>query len=252
MKYLFYVGLLALICFSCQHNNVVVTKVHGIQHTVDSSYVSAIAIDSFIRPYRRHLNETLDAPLSFAKTDITKLDGTLESSLGNLIADLSLDQVQPLFQKRYRDTIDLVLLNHGGLRAPILKGNVTARNAYEVMPFENELVVVQLDYTGFMQLVQYIINNEKAHPTSNLRLVYDQKTKKIVELLVHNKLPTEDKKYYVLTSDYLKDGGDNMQFFKEADTFFSTDYKLRNALIDYFTKKDTLTTVLDKRIQYAE
>ncbi|MFL1894278.1 5'-nucleotidase C-terminal domain-containing protein [Aquimarina sp. 2-A2] len=252
MRYFFYVGLLALTSLSCTQNKSVVSKVHGIQHQVDSTLVTDIEVDSFIKPYRKHLNATLDASLSIATMDITKFDGELESSLGNLIADLSLEQVQPVFKKRYNDEIDFVMLNHGGLRAPILKGNVTARTAFEVMPFENELVVVQLDYKGVMELIKYVMEKESAHPTSNLKLVFDKDSKRIKELLVNSKSLKEDRKYNVLTSDYLKDGGDNMIFFKEADTFFSTEYKLRNALIDYFTKKDTLITVLDKRIQYAK
>jgi hypothetical protein len=51
----------------------------------------------------------------------------------------------------------------------------------------------------------------------------------------------------VATSDYLVTGGDNMTFFTEALSKTETDYKIRNAIIDYFSKVDTLTPKVDLR-----
>jgi 2',3'-cyclic-nucleotide 2'-phosphodiesterase (5'-nucleotidase family) len=56
-----------------------------------------------------------------------------------------------------------------------------------------------------------------------------------------------NKTYFVATSDYLYEGGDNMNFLKTNDSLYSLDYKVRNVLIDYFTKKDTLRPVIDDR-----
>jgi 2',3'-cyclic-nucleotide 2'-phosphodiesterase (5'-nucleotidase family) len=38
--------------------------------------------------------------------------------------------------------IDICLLNQGGIRSTLPKGNVTSRTAFKIMPFENSLVVV--------------------------------------------------------------------------------------------------------------
>ena len=38
-----------------------------------------------------------------------------------------------------------------------------------------------------------------------------------------------------------------MRFFKTNDTVYSLDYKIRNAMIDYFSKVDTIRTVIDNR-----
>jgi hypothetical protein len=54
--------------------------------------------------------------------------------------------------------------------------------------------------------------------------------------------------YYVVTSDYLANGGDNMNFFKKGVTNYPIEYKLRNILIDYFKEVDTIPLVKDKRI----
>ena len=63
---------------------------------------------------------------------------------------------------------------------------------------------------------------------------------KATKLLVQGKPLENDKIYYVVTSDYLSNGGDNMTFFKKGIEKFDIDYKLRNIMIDYFKDVDTL------------
>lgn len=237
---------------SCKKQPFSVNKIIGTQQKIDSTLVENPEIDVFILPYREHLNKTLDSALAYAPDDLTKNDGKLESSLGNLMADIALTQAQPYVIKRFNKEIDFVLLNYGGMRAPILKGNVTARTAFELMPFENELVVTELSYEKMLELCDYLITGKKAHPVSNIQLVLDQKSGKALQVLVAQKPLQKDRTYLVLTSDYLQQGGDHMEFFSDPIKLYKTDYKLRNALIDYFKKTDTLKITLDNRMSYAE
>ena len=43
-------------------------------------------------------------------------------------------------------------------------------------------------------------------------------------------------------------GGDNMTFFKESSIKYDMDYKLRNMLIDYFKKVDTIPNITTEKI----
>ena len=61
----------------------------------------------------------------------------------------------------------------------------------------------------------------------------------------------ETKNYFVLTSDYLQEGGDKMNFFKNPVSLHKTGYKIRTAIIDYFKKVDSIIPNLDKRFTYA-
>ena len=49
------------------------------------------------------------------------------------------------------------MMNAGGLRAPISKGVVTVQNAFSLMPFENDLVVVKLSGEKVKMLFDYFI-----------------------------------------------------------------------------------------------
>ena len=42
-------------------------------------------------------------------------------------------------------------------------------------------------------------------------------------------------------------GGDEMGFFGQSDTIYTLDYKVRNAMIDFFKKVDTLKPEVDGR-----
>jgi len=57
----------------------------------------------------------------------------------------------------------------------------------------------------------------------------------------------ENRTYYVATSNYLADGGNNMGFFKDGLNQVDLNYLIRNAMIDYFKKVDTLTAKVDDR-----
>ena len=107
------------------------------------------------------------------------------------------------------------------------------------------LVVVELSGEKMDALIAYLIKNNIAHPLSkHIQLTV---TKKGYELRINNKMYDNSKSYFVLTSDYLQSGGDNMTFFKEPLQKISLDYKMRDAIIDYFKSVDTLKSNLDQR-----
>jgi len=242
------------LCFllSCkQQEKVSLTQIKAQQEAIDSTIVANKRIDSFINPFKNHLNKELDTPLANASSNLTKTDGELVSSLGNLMADICLTQANPIFEKRENKNIDFVLLNYGGIRAPIPKGNITARNAFEVMPFENELVVVELSGVKTEELLTYLATEKKAHPIANMSLKVTKEENQYSEVIINGNSFDETKNYFVLTSDYLQQGGDNMKFFSNPIKIYKTEYKLRNALIDYFKKADTIVPNLEKRIEYA-
>ena len=62
----------------------------------------------------------------------------------------------------------------------------------------------------------------------------------------------ENRSYYVATSNYLATGGDNMKFFRSGSKITDLQYLIRNAMIDYFKKTDTLRARVDDRISVRE
>ncbi|MFD2552133.1 5'-nucleotidase C-terminal domain-containing protein [Bizionia sediminis] len=236
----------ALLVASCKPKHWQVNKVVGKQIEITDSLTGKAEIEAFIKPYRDHVNKDLDSTLSYAVATYSKKDGELNTAIGNLFADVVFEQANPVFLERTGNNIDMVLLNHGGIRAIISEGPVSARTAYSIMPFENSIVVVGLKGSQINELITYLAQKKTAHPIAKLQLVLDSNYQVKTATISGNPINPEHT-YYVATNDYLYSGGDNMSFFKPNESVAVLNYKIRHALIDYFKKTDTINPISDNR-----
>ena len=224
------------------------TKIEGKKIGVTNEKGENQAIANYVKPYSDNINKDLNSVLAYCPETQDKSKGIWQSNIGNLLAEITFDLGNPVFQKRENKTIDVCLLNHGGIRAVIPKGDVTTRTAFEVMPFENSLIVVGLTGKEIKTLAEYIIKEKKPHPLYGMKIYIDKSTLKIKKIEINNQPLDENRIYYVATSDYLANGGDNMIFFKESKIKFDMEYKLRNMMIDYFKKVDTIPNITTEKI----
>ncbi len=239
--------LLYFFClFNCKQRKPELTKIEGRQIQITDTLQSDSEIEAYIKPYRDHIKKDLDSVLAYAANTFSKSDGKLNTAIGNYMADAIYDEANPVFKSRTDHDIDMVLLNHGGIRSVLSKGPVTKRTAFELMPFENSIVVVAMKGKQVDSLIHYLCHGMRAHPISKLKLVIDD-NKRIVEAKIKGQDIKADNTYYVATNDYLYKGGDRMNFFKTNDSLYVLDYKVRNALIDNFKKIDTINPVIDDR-----
>lgn len=232
----------ALLLSSCKPSPSLLQKVTGSKIVVDTTISGVTEINEFIAPFKKSLDAQMDEMLSYNPKRMHKNDYKLNTPIGNMMAHTVMEQGNPVFKQRTGNDIDVVLLNHGGIRAPMKAGPVTMRTAYEIMPFENEMVVATLDKKQMNGLITYLTDRERAHPFEGLKIELSPDG--------DHKVTIEEKEfYYVATSDYLYNSGDNMSFFKDAPVV-KLDYKIRNAMIDYFKKVDTLRFEHDDRFTY--
>jgi len=188
---------------------------------VDSNIIKIIS------PYKNKLDKEMNEVICYTKNDLIK--GKPESTLGNFICDLSLEKTN--------GEANICIFNTGGLRDIISKGDITTRDIYKVMPFENELVILELNNIEYYNLLQYITKRE-GEPFGGTNIIEKKDT--IISDL-NNK-----EKIRVLTSDYLANGGDNMSFFINKKQK-KLGIKLRDAIIEYCKNIDTLDVRLDNR-----
>lgn len=236
--------------FSCR-DTTSLAKIEGRQIGIEAPIKISDSIEKFIAPYRKRIDAVLDSALAYAPLKISKTDGAYNTTAGNLLADIMLLEAGPIFESRTGETIDFVLLNHGGIRSIIPKGKVTARSAYEMMPFENSIIVAKLNGKSVQNLVSYLRDSGRAHPISGLQVVLNQENE-IQSIRIQGKPLDENGFYNIATSDYLLNGGDDMVFFKDALQVTPIDYKIRNAMIDYFNKVDTVAPMVDDRFYRIE
>ncbi len=246
MKYRIIILLVVLTFITACKKDYHLEKIKGERLSINDSISGVQTIEDFIKPYRENVNKNLDSVISYAVDTYSKTDGEYNTAIGNLFADATLEQANPVFNKRTGKNIDLVLLNHGGIRAIISKGPISARTAYQIMPFENSLVVATLKGEHIKELVTYLQLAKRAHPIAGLNIVLNEDYS-LNKATINGQPIDHTKAYNVLTNDYLFNGGDRMDFFQKRDSLYVLDYKVRNALLDYFKKKDTLNPVTDNR-----
>jgi 2',3'-cyclic-nucleotide 2'-phosphodiesterase (5'-nucleotidase family) len=244
---LFVIFLTFFLVASCSKQQYRVSKIEGKKITITDKEIQESDIENYIKPYREHINRELDSVLAYCPVTLDKGTGKWQTTIGNMMADVTLQRGNLIFKAREKKTIDICILNHGGIRSILPKGNVSARTAYEIMPFENSLVVIALKGEHIFELVNYFIATKKPHPLSGITFTIS--TDNIAKyILVQGKPVEKDAIYYVATNDYLSNGGDNMNFFKNGTQKFDLDYKIRNILIDYFKEVDTIPVINDERI----
>ncbi len=247
MNFKYFIFFTVLLFFTgCKQQYLYPTKIEGKRIEINNSITKKNDIERFIKPFREHITKDLDSVLAYSVDTYSKNDGHLNTAIGNLMADAILELSTPIYKKRTGNNIDMAISNYGGIRAILPKGNVTARTVYELMPFENEIVVVELKGKYVKELIAYLQHSKQAHPISGLQIKLD-KDYNLLEATINGKPIDDNKTYHIATHDYLYNGGGKMTFFKKSDTLYYLDYKLRNLLIDYFKKHDTLNPVIDNR-----
>jgi 2',3'-cyclic-nucleotide 2'-phosphodiesterase (5'-nucleotidase family) len=245
-KHLF-IFFIFLIAFNCKQNkDVFLHKIEGKRITISDSLEGDQNIEAFIKPYREHINNDLDSVIAYSVGNYSPKDGVLENAIGNFMADITYQQANPIYKKRTGKDIDLVVLNNGGIRSGISKGNLTSRIAYKIMPFENSVVVTELKGEQIKELIDYLSKAKRANPIAKLSLKLNNEDEAI-EALLNGKPIDYDKTYSVGTIDYLYNGGSGMHFLKNNVGFHPLDYKLRNVIIDYLKKTDTINLTTDGR-----
>jgi 2',3'-cyclic-nucleotide 2'-phosphodiesterase (5'-nucleotidase family) len=242
----FVIFLTFLTLFACSGNKFFVKKVEAKQFNINTKQAETAAIEDYIKPYREKVDKDMNTTLAVASQNFDK-SGQWQSPMGMLLADATLLKGNLIFEKRNQKKIDICLLNHGGIRANINKGDVTTRTAFEVMPFENSLIIVALKGEQVLEIANYIIKEKKPQPLAGMTFTIST-SNEAKNIKVQQQPLDLNKTYYVATSDYLSGGGDKMDFFKKGTEFFDMDYKLRNVLIDFFKDVDVLPIATDTRI----
>ncbi len=180
-----------------------------------------------IAPYKHKLDSAMGGVVAFSEKEYFKKKPN--GTLNNIVCDM----VFTVIEKRYEDSPykpDLCLLNYGGLRRPLPKGEITKSDIFQLMPFQNESVICRLSGTQMNKMFEYLLKSN-GQPIANMVVTY--KDGVFVDAYINGEKYDSTKSYNVLTSDYTAKGGDRMNFFMHADTMILCGSLLRNDMFSY-------------------
>ena len=236
---------LSLVIVACETESN--QRKYGYNIEINQKVLSDSSIVKYYQPFKKILEESLmNIPISYSPETYKKNDGELNSTLSNMFADATYEMSNPVFNKMSGKNIDIVLLNNGGIRSIISKGNISEKTAFELMPFENSIVVLELNGLSIIKMIDYLRKVKLQHPISGLQITLNNDYS-VNEVKINGVDIENEKKYYVATTDYLLEGGDKMYFLAETTKTTDINYKMRDILIDYFKKYDTLKLKSDNR-----
>jgi 2',3'-cyclic-nucleotide 2'-phosphodiesterase (5'-nucleotidase family) len=222
-----------ILLFSC-HPRYLKQSEKSEHYSLKESSVSNVLNDSLSR-YKKKVDQETGRVISTLSGEITK-EGN-ESTLGNFVCD-ALNYNKGFFPG---ETVDVVIVNRGGLRANLPKGDIRVINIFELMPFENELVLVTIKGKELLKFVPHVI--EKKHPFLGMKIKI--KNGQSESVLVGDEPVDETKNYNVLTSDYLANGGDSFTFLSNPVSIKPSGLKIRDAIINYCDFEKKLKQTID-------
>jgi len=240
-------GTIILLSCSKQTGIYQILEIKSLSYEINQELGVDSSMIRLIQPYNDSLKKTMGEVISFSELRMSK--GFPEGLLGNFFTDLILNYLQTSLSLK----ADFCLQNNGGFRSEMPAGTVLVRNLYEIMPFDNELVILEMDPKTMDALLGYI-NTGEAVSVSGIRIVIHKNRKN--EAFINN-LPIDTTKTYLMaTSDYLANGGSNMTFLKSCKRAKETKLRIRDieiaALKQKLAAKQNLNSKLDGRIQVVE
>ncbi len=238
--------VLSIAVTACSPRPLRVTAHQEQQYIIAKTGAADSNLSALIAPYKRGVDTQMQVVIGHTDIPLTKAQP--ESTLGNFLADATLDAARKLDVK-----VAAAVGNYGGIRIPyIAPGPITRGKVYELMPFDNMLTIVEIPGSILQQFCDKMASY-KGWPVSGL--TFSIKDKVATDVLISGKPINSSLVYKIAISDYIAHGGDNCDFLKPLPKRNTTVF-IRDALIDYLAALEhegkLLHPELDNRIRYAE
>ena len=194
---------------------------------VNEQYKADSDIQEFIEPYKDSLDAQMNEVIGSFAHEMVKAKP--ESALGNFMSDA----MQTYYNALYggNSPADFAFTNYGGIRLQhIPAGEFTVESMFELMPFENEVVAVEIPGNVVQELFERFANDNGWPVSDNLRLTIANQ--QLISATINGEPVDPEKTYTVLTSDYVANGGDGMDMLTDL-TKKRVGIKLRDLFIAY-------------------
>ena len=199
----------------------------------DSAYLQHIA------PLKAELEIALNAPIGYAPNSLTVRKP--ECNMLNWASDALLSMARLLSPNH----VDIAVVNIGGMRTDWAAGDITRRHIFELMPFDNELVVLTMTGEEILNLC-HIFVKLGGEGVAGLRM--KARNGQLISASIGGKPIVPTAYYTVATSDYLSQGNDGMTPLAQHLDVWRSEEKIRDLYIRYVQQVKTVQAIVDGRM----
>ncbi len=234
-----------------------IDPISGRAKLIDATYIRVtgdIASDPEIAAIMNDFNARLGQQFKevIGRCD-TFLDGEREhiryqeTNLGNFITDIM----------RAHTGAQVAMINAGALRASIKEGPVTVEDVFKAMPYDNELVRLDLTGVEIQQTLQRGVRGAREDEDGGFLhvsgITFDVRGREPENIQVGTtRLPLEPAAIYsVVVPDFLASGGDGHLIFKDKPQI-KTGSPLRELIVDTIRQQKVISAMTEGRIRRVE
>ena len=237
---------LFLFLYACKAHYSAVSQQSDTHKVTTSTLDTLSPIAQLLKPYRDSMSQQMNIELGQATADFKKEKPS--GTLGHLVADALMKE-----SKHLQLEADACIYNYGGVRINELKkGLITVGKIYELLPFENELVTIEVPGVVLKEWLELILKGG-GWPISKELRIESEGGKNHFHIRSTN--PPNDtfqeientKVYHILTNDYVANGGDNCSFLKELKKK-PTGKLIRDIVMQYVTSEGKISPDYQPRI----
>ena len=205
-------------------------------------------LDELIIPYRQSLDERMNTVIGEASMRLYKEKP--ESPLGNWMADAIHNQVNKLDIA----PVDVSIQNYGGIRIPeIGEGEITVGKIYELMPFDNMVVVQEMTGLVVQRFFDHMAADGGWPISSGARYILQEE--KAQQLTIGGEKIQAERNYRIALPDYIANGGGDCGFLSDLAQE-NTGVLVRDILIDEVVDQaavgSPINAKIDGRISWGE
>ncbi|MDO9578933.1 MAG: bifunctional UDP-sugar hydrolase/5'-nucleotidase [Candidatus Cloacimonadales bacterium] len=185
----------------------------------------------------------MDEVIGEAAIYLSRSGSGTQNLIGNLVCEAMLDYAEA----------DFAFLNLGGIRADINAGPVTYRDVFDVMPFDNQVVMMEVDGKFLKDIIEMRVSGSRhGLRVAGVEVVINRNREnydRVTSLLIGGKPWQADKIYKVVTTDFLLQGNAGLAMLTKIPEDKITRYEqdLREAIVEYIRKQSPVEIKIDNR-----
>lgn len=243
MQKKYFIIFLTCVSLSCA-NETRVTNVQTESVVVDSSVDSLAdsAYIAYLAPYKTAVEQEMAVVIGFAPDSMRV--AAPECTMLNWATEALWYAAKEVCPAQ----VDIALMNMGGMRCEWPAGQITVGNVFELMPFDNMLVVLTLKGEDVWALCQsFATYGGQGVAGLRMKAVGGQ----VKEVTIGGKPLNKDQLYTIATSDYLSGGTDHMDALKNHVDCWNSGLLVRDLYVQA-VKRDTVRAVVDGRMDIRQ